>query len=157
MLFIVCPYILRFGYYGSRESGTIFGLLLCVYATVLLSQSPRKFAPWCWFALGETVVLLSRGDMVLFAALLYAGLFVWDCIRFRIPFRSILTGFAVLILLTPLLCSNRRMIGYPVLDTRHATVFNLVSQKLPPLKHLVHPDPIMQLDIVVPAMETAHE
>ena len=155
VLFIVCPYILRFGYYGSRESGTIFGLLLCVYAAVLLSRSPRRFAPWYWFTLGETVILLSRGDMILFAALLYAGLFVWDCIRFRIPFRSILTGFAVLILLTPLLCNNRRMIGYPVLDTRHATVFNLVSEKIPPLKQLVHPDPVMPVDIVMPTMEAA--
>ena len=156
LLFIVCPYILRFGYYGSRESGTIFGLLLCVYAAVLLSQtqSPRRYAPWCWFALGETVILLSRGDMALFAALLYAGLFIWDCIRFRIPFRSVLTGFAVLILITPLLCCNRRLTGYPVLDTRHATIFNHVSEKIPSLKQLVYSDPVMPVDIVTPALET---
>jgi len=153
LLFIVCPYILRFGYYGSRESGSILGLLLCVYAAVLLSRDPRRTAPWCWFALGETVILLSRGDMALFAAILFAGLFVWDCIRFRIPFRSILTGFAIFILIVPQLCCNRRMIGYPVLDTRHATVFNLVSQKLPPLKHLVHPNPVMPVDIVMPTAE----
>ena len=155
LLFIVCPYILRFGYYGSRESGSIFGLLLCVYAAVLLSQNPRRPAPWCWFALGETVILLSRGDLVLFAAFLFAGLFVWDCVRFRIPRRSILTGFAIFILIIPQLCCNRRMIGYPVLDTRHATVFNLASQKLPPLKYLVHPDPVMPVDIVMPTAETA--
>ncbi len=157
LLFIVCPYILRFGYYGSRESGTIFGLLLCVYAAMLLSQNPCRFAPWGWFSLGETLILLSRGDMALFAAILFAGLFVWDCIRFHIPFRSILTGFAVFILIVPQLCVNRRMMGYPVLDTRHATIFNLVSRKIPPLKRLVHPDPVMQLDIVMPTAETAHE
>ena len=95
--------------------------------------------------------------MILFAGLLYAGLLVWDCIRFRIPFRSILTGFAICILISPLLCANRRMIGYPVLDTRHATVFNLVSEKIPPLKQLVYSDPIMPVDIVIPTVETAPE
>ena len=124
---------------------------------MLLSQNPRRFAPWGWFSLGETVILLSRGDMALFAAILFAGLFVWDCIRFRIPFRSILTGFAVFILIVPQLCVNRRMMGYPVLDTRHATIFNLVSQKLPPLKRLVHPDTVMQFDTVMPTTEAAHE
>ena len=154
VLFIVCPYILRFGYYGSRESGTIFGILLCLYAAVLLAQTPRKFAPWGWFTLGETVILLSRGDMVLFAAALFAVLFVWDCIRFRIPFRSILTGFAIFILITPLLGCNRRLTGYPVLDTRHATIFNLVSEKIPPLKRLVFSDPVMPVDIFMPTVET---
>ena len=120
ILFIVCPYILRFGYYGSRESGTMFGVLLCLYAAVRLAQSPRKFVPWFWFSLGETVILLSRGDMVLFAAALFAVLFVWDCIRFRIPFRSILTGFAIFILITPLLGCNRRLPGCPAPDTRSA-------------------------------------
>ena len=154
-LFIVCPYLLRFGYYGSRESCTIFGILLCFYAAVRLSETPRKFAPWAWFSLGETVILLSRGDMALFAAFLFAGLFVWDFIRFRIPFRSILAGFAVLLLLAPLLCCNRRLTGYPVLDTRHAAVFNLVSKRIPPLKHLVYSDPVMPVDLVMSTVETA--
>ena len=154
ILFIVCPYLIRFGYYGSRESGTIFGLLLCVYAAVLLSQRSRGFAPWIWFVLGETVILLSRGDMLLFASLLFAALFIWDGIRFRIPFRSTLTGFAILILISPLLCCNRRMIGYPVLDTRHTTIFKYVSQRIPTLKQLVYPDPVMQVDFDAPAEET---
>ena len=157
LLFIVCPYILRFGYYGSRESGTIFGILLCLYAAVLLAQTPRKFAPWFWFALGETVILLSRGDMVLFAAALFAVLFVWDCIRSRIPFRSILTGFAVFILIIPQLCCNRRLTGYPVLDTRHAVIFRMVADRIPMLDRLLCSDPVMPIDIIVPATEAADE
>lgn len=157
ILFIVCPYILRFGYYGSRESGTMFGILLCFYAAVLLAQTPRKFVPWFWFALGETVILLSRGDMVLFAAALFAVLFVWDCIRFRIPFRSVLTAFAILILIVPPLCCNRRLTGYPVLDTRHAVIFRMAADRIPALNRLIYSDPVMPIDIIVPATEAADE
>ena len=156
-LFIVCPYLLRFGYYGSRESGTVFGILLCFYAAVRFLQTPRKFAPWAWFALGEAVLLLSRGDTVLFASFLFAVLFVWDCIRFRVPFRSLLAATAVFILILPQLCCNRRMIGYPVLDTRHAVIFRMVSDRVTPLKRLVCSDPVMPVDIDTDTGEAAHE
>ena len=158
VLFIACPYLLRFGYYGSRESGTIFGLLLCFYAAARLVQTPRKVAPWGWFSLGETVILLSRGDMLLFAAFLFTLLFLWDCVRFHVPFRSVLTACAVFLLILPTLCHNRRLTGYPVMDTRHAVVFRMVSDRITPLKRLFYSDPVMPLDIVVmPAEEAAHE
>ena len=156
VLFIACPYLLRFGYYGSRESGTIFGILLCFYAAVLFARTRRKFAPWIWFSLGETVILLSRGDMILFAAFLFGLLFLWDCFHFRIPFRSVLTACAVFLLILPLLCCNRRLTGYPVLDTRHAVIFRMVADRITPLKRLVYPDPVMPLDIM-PMQETVHE
>jgi len=149
-LFAGCPYILRLGYYGMRESGSMLGILLCGYATVLIVQAGSKFKGWFWFAVGEAVLLLSRGDMTLFAALMGAAIFVRDCVKNRLPVRSVLTGFLVLFLILPQLLYCRHMIGYPVLEVRHAAVMRSVLNHAPALAFLASPDPVMPLDIGIP-------
>ena len=149
-LFAGCPYILRLGYYGMRESGSMLGILLCGYAAVLIVQAGSKLKGWLWFAVGEAVLLLSRGDMALFAAVMGAALFVRDCVRNRLPVRSVLTGLLILILILPQLLYCRHMVGYPVLEVRHAAVMRSVLNRVPALGFLSSPDPIMALDIGIP-------
>ena len=68
------------------------------------------------------------------------ALLVWDFIRNRHPLRSLAAGALVLLILLPQMCYNRRMIGWPVPEYRHAMVLRRLSKKLPLLDKLRNPE-----------------
>lgn len=147
ILFALCPPFLRLGYYGLRETGSILGVVLLFYATTVFYRQSHIRKGFLWFAVAEAILLLSRGDIALFAVIAGAMLVIWDIFRNRIPWRSILTGVAVFAMIVPQLCYNYRAIGYPVPEVRHAVVWKKLCRKTPLLKHFENPHPYIPLDI----------
>lgn len=152
-----CSYLIRLGYYGLRESGSLLGILLIFYAVVLLRQSSRSVGGFLCFALGETLLLLSRGDVALFGMLAFSGLFLWDCVRNGHPLRTFAAGVLMMLLLLPQLAYNYRMIGYPVPELRHAVIMRSLCKMIPGLSFLRNPTPEMALDIISPGMAEGEE
>ena len=145
-----CAYLIRLGYFGLRETGSLLAVLVLFYAAARLKESSKNVAGWLWFAIGESLLLLSRGDVAPFAALAFVILFLWDCIGHGHPLRSLATGASILVLLLPQLTYNYQMIGYPVPELRHAVVLRLICEKIPVLGFLCNSDPELSLDIVAP-------
>ena len=131
LLFSSVCYLIRLGYFGLRETGTIFGISLLFLAAASLRSSRTSFAGFLWFALGETVLLCNRGDIALSALCAYAVLFLWDWIRNRHPLRSLLAGLLILLAVSPVLYVNYRMTGYPVMEFRHAVIIRKLEKHMP--------------------------
>ena len=147
LLYAGCSYLLRLGYYGLRETGSVLGMLVLFHAAAMLRDMPGKFRGYLWCGGGMVILLMSRGDVAIFVFPAFLALFLWDCVRNRCPFRSVSAGIFALILLSPLLYYNYRMIGYPVPEVRHAVIFRKLCRKMPQLAFLRNPAPRMALDI----------
>jgi len=153
LLYALCPPFLRLGYYGIRETGSILGIVLLFCSTAILWKQCNKLLGFLLFAAAEVILLLSRGDAALFALIAALILFVRDIFRNHVPWRSILAGTAISIVLLPQLLYNYRIIGYPVPEVRHAAVLQKICRRIPFLKCLQNPHPSMLPDIP----ETADE
>ncbi len=155
LLFAGCSYLLRLGYYGVRETGSVLGMLVLFHAAAMLRDAPGKYRAYLWSGVGMVILLMSRGDVAVFVLPASLALFLWDCVRNRYPFRSVSAGIFALILLSPLLHYNYRMIGYPVPEVRHAVIFRKLCRKFPILASLRNPAPRMTLDIEMAGGESA--
>lgn len=146
LLFATTCYLIRLGYYGVREAGSVLGVTLLFLAAARLREDRRSKAGFFWFAAGETVLLCNRGDTALAAACAFAVLFLWDWIRNRHPLRSLLTGLTILFCISPVLYRNYRMIGSPVLDFRQANILRKLEKRLPLLRRLRNESPEMPME-----------
>ncbi|MBQ7206469.1 MAG: glycosyltransferase family 39 protein [Lentisphaeria bacterium] len=141
LLYAGCAGLFRLGYYGTRESCGVFGVILLMYAAAELKTRPERSRGYAVFAAAEAILLLSRGDLAAFALAAFAALFVYDWIVHRRCLRSLGAGIAILLLVSPVLVYNYRMIGYPVPEIRHVPVFLAVCRRAPVLYHLRNPRP----------------
>lgn len=154
ILYAGCSSLLRLGYYGVREPCGVFGVALLFCSAAELHLHPKKPLGCLLFAVAETVLLLTRGDVALFAAGAFAALLVWDVLKHRLVLRSVGVAAFVLLALSPVLCYNYRTIGYPVPEVRHAAALKALCRRFPALRFLENPAPRVPLDI---AMTTADE
>ena len=120
-------------------------MLLCAAAELYRKHISLK--GWIYFIFGEVLLLVSRGDMALFALFAFIVFLVFDCIKNRLPFRCLAGGVIILLLLSPLLCYNYVMIGYPVPEVRHAVVMKKMIDRLPFFSFLKNPTPAVEIDI----------
>ena len=141
LLYAGCAALFRLGYYGTREPCGVFGVILLLYAAAELRTHPGKSRGYAVFAVAEAILLLSRGDLAAFAVIAFSALFAYDWIVHRHCLRSLGTGVAILLLVSPVLVYNCRMIGYPVPEIRHVPAFKAVCRRVPVLYRLRNPSP----------------
>ena len=141
LLYAGCAALLRLGYYGTRESCGVFGVILLLYAASGLRTHPEKKRGYAIFAAAEAILLLSRGDLAAFAFAAFFALFAYDWIVHRHCLRSLGAGIAILLLVSPVLVYNYRMVGYPVPEIRHIPAFKAVCRRIPVLYRLRNPRP----------------
>lgn len=157
LLFASSAYLLRLGYCGLRETGSILGISIIFYSAAILYQNHKKWSGWMIFAIGEVLLFLSRGDMALFAFVAFIALFIFDCIKNHFPVRSVVSGIAILVLLLPVLCYNYVTIGYPVPEVRHAVVMRKIIDKIPFFSFLNNTTPNVEIDIDMQGNGENHE
>ncbi|MDD3663393.1 MAG: glycosyltransferase family 39 protein, partial [Candidatus Pacebacteria bacterium] len=156
-LYCGCSYLLRLGYGGIRETTSCFGILISYYGMSQLYRNKNSLTGLVCFACGSSILLLNRGDLILF--LFFSGiiLFVWDICKHIIPWRMVLTAAIIFLSIFPWLCYNYIQIGYPVTDVRHAAAIRFMERKCK-FVFPCNPNPRMKLDINMPGMEGApHE
>lgn len=147
LIFASSAYLLRLGYYGVRETGSILGASMLLYAAAVLYQKHISLKGWIYFILGEVLLLTSRGDMALFALVAFIVFLLLDCVKNHFPVRSFVSGVIILVLLAPLLCYNYVMIGYPVPEVRHAVVMKKIINRVPFFSFLENTTPVTEIDI----------
>lgn len=146
VMYIGCSYIFRFGYYGIREGGAVFGLLLLFWAAAKLSRHPEKWGGYLGVVFAEVILLTVRGDLALFAAAAFVVFAIWDLITHRHPLRTLGAAALTLLMMSPLLSYNYRMIGYPVAEFRQGIALRAVCRKFPKLAFLSNPRPRLKLE-----------
>ncbi len=126
----VCPSLVRLGYSGLRGSMKEFACLLAVYGLVAVYQERRHWLGYMGLLAGCVLLVLNRGDSVLYACLLiFAGLVIelrgggWK----RLPLRSATVIALTLLIVSPYLLYNYRMIGYPVPEMRIGIVLSRLT------------------------------
>ena len=157
LLYAACAVFVRLGCYGLREAAGVFGVALLFHAAAGLREGAGRHLRYLEFAVAEAVLLLTRGDLALFALAALIGLFGWDLLRHRHPLRSLGIAAVTAVLILPQLLYNYRMIGYPVPEVRHAVVMRKLCAKARWLKALENPRPEIVLDIEMPAAEESDE
>ena len=153
LLYAGCSAFARFGCYGLREAAGVFGVAMLFHAATKLRERPSRFPGCLEFAAAEAVLLLTRGDLALFALAALIALGGWDLWRHRHPLRTLGVAAATAALILPVLVCNYRTIGYPVPEVRHAVVMRKLCSKVRWLKVLENPRPEVALDIGMPAAE----
>ena len=124
----------------------VFGLLLLFWAAAKLSRHPEKWGGYLGFTFAEVILLTVRGDLALFAAAAFVVFAIWDLIAHRHPLRTLGAAALTLLLMSPLLSYNYRMIGYPVAEFRQGVALRAVCRKFPKLAFLSNPRPRLKLE-----------
>lgn len=146
VLYLFCPYLMRLGYAGLRESTSCFAILLAYYAMSLLFKNKRSLLGVFYISLSSSILLLNRGDTVIAVGCFFLVLLIWDVLVHKLPWRTFGAGVLVLLLISPWLYYNYRQIGYGVPDVRHAAAIRSLEQRLN-FKFPTNPTPNMPLDI----------
>jgi hypothetical protein len=132
-LYLMSSFLTRYAYFGLRESWKTFGIALGVCGVLTVMQSPNKWRGYLAVACGCAFLISIRGDSAFYALVLLVMAFVLEKIRAkRLPSRSFLCGLLILLLVSPQLWYNYRMLGYPVPESRHAQLLKHIG--IPPLK-----------------------
>ncbi len=133
LLYVLCSHLLRLASSGLRETAKCLVFFLAVYGIVLVFQNQKRYQGYGYCALGSAGLALLRGD-----CLLYALLFLSACLalelfgkgRLRFPFRSVSAVLMFILLISPWLIYEYRVIGYPVPETRIAAMLTRAEDKL---------------------------
>jgi 4-amino-4-deoxy-L-arabinose transferase-like glycosyltransferase len=133
LLLIFCSHLLRLASSGLRDSGKGFAMLLAVYALIVIYQQRKKM--YGYFTLGAAcaVMILIRDDCVLYAFCFLITALGFEIARRSWPWRSVVAGILMILMISPLLINNYRLLGYPVPSTR----FSVIAAKIIP-KNIFH-------------------
>jgi 4-amino-4-deoxy-L-arabinose transferase-like glycosyltransferase len=121
LMTIFCSHIIRLAYSGLRDTAKEFTFILAIYGLILLYRNRNALTGYLICAAGAALLILSRGDCVLYALLImltgcYMELYRKN--KFHWPWRTICGSIMILIIISPALLYNYRTIGYPVPEAR---------------------------------------
>lgn len=128
-LYMLSPQLLRYASSGMRDSAKSLVFILAVYALVVIFQQRKSFRGYLWMGLACALMMLTRGDCVMYAFCFMVCMLVFELMLKKFPWKSILSGFLLLVVITPSLLINMKMIGYPVTEARFAVIMESVCDK----------------------------
>ncbi len=165
-LYIFCSHLTRLGFSGLRDSAKSFAAILVVYGLICIYRERKHLTGYLWCGFGCGLLVIIRGDSVLFALLLFAAAAIFEIFRGRkvyLPWRSALAGCVLFLTVLPSLIYNYQVIGYPVPETRfgvilcrleNSTGINFLSNDNPEIQLSV-PKKLKSKAIPVPAVKAA--
>lgn len=128
-LYMLSPQLLRYASSGMRDSAKSLVFILAVYALVVIFQERKSFRGYIWMGLACALMMLTRGDCVMYAFCFMVCMLVFELMLKKFPWKSILAGFLLLFVITPSLLINMKMTGYPVTEARFAVIMESVCAK----------------------------
>ncbi len=133
LLYVLASHVLRLASSGLRETSKGFAFFLAVYGLIVLFQERRRIFGYLWLALGSGALILCRGDGFLYAFSLFAAagaLEFWNSRSFQFPWRALAAGLLALLIASPFLAYNYKMLGYPVPEGRFVDAICKLESKL---------------------------
>ncbi len=127
VLAVFCSHMIRLGASGLRDTVKFFAFAVAVYGLLLIWEKRRRFAGYAWLAVGCALMIMTRGDCLLYAGCFGLTALVFEWRQCRRPWRSIAAGLLVLAAISPQLAVNWHFTGYPVPEVRFALLIERVT------------------------------
>jgi 4-amino-4-deoxy-L-arabinose transferase-like glycosyltransferase len=131
VMLIICSRLLRISGMGVRDTAKCFFLVLAAYGLVCFFRKYNwKGAVYC--SLGCIGLALTRGDSSLFALLFLAAIALIEIFKQkRFPYKSLCAGLMLLVFTAPWAYYEYQHTGWPVMESRHATILNKIFKVEP--------------------------
>lgn len=117
-LYLIAAPLIRLSFSGLREMEKCFLILLAAYALVQIYQERRRWPGYLWAGIAAGLAVLTRVDMILYAAVVTFFVIRLDVGTKKLPFRSFCTCATALLLSLPAYILNWKTIGAAVPDSR---------------------------------------
>ncbi|MCP3967426.1 MAG: glycosyltransferase family 39 protein [Lentisphaerae bacterium] len=139
---ILCPYLIRLGYSGLRDSAKEFAVMLTAYAVVAIFSNRNKIINYLFFGFGIGMLNLIRVENIALAGVALIFIFLLDLqqnFKFRIPYRWGFAFIISLLMLAPVLYYNYQVVGLPAPELRTAEmigkIFPVISNHKASMKY----------------------
>ena len=130
LLTVFCSHIMRLAYSGLRDTAKGFAFILAIYGLIILFRERKKIYGYLTCASGAGLLLISRGDCALYAAVIMLAALIFeisDRKLIKFPYRTFCGCCLVLVVSAPSLIYNYITIGYPVPEARIGLVLSKVT------------------------------
>ena len=132
--YILASQLQRLGWSGLRDAHKCFLILLAGYALVMIYQERERWCGYICLGVAAGFGMITRGDMVLFMALLFFWGIVMELQLKKIPYRSICGGILTVVLALPAVVLNWYVAGVAVPEIRFAWIFRKLMNRYPGLE-----------------------
>lgn len=125
---------LRYSSSGLRDSTKGLMYILCVYFLVRIFEEKRPIRNFLYLGVTTGLLALTRTECPVYAVMFLAAAFGLELFRGKmvLPWRSVLSALAALVILLPWLCYMNQAVGYPVPQTRYAVYLERILQTIAP-------------------------
>lgn len=125
---------LRYSSSGLRDSTKGLLYILCVYFLVRIFEEKRPVRNFLYLGVSAGLLALTRTECPVYAVLFLAAAFGLELFRGKavLPWRTLLSGVTVLLVLLPWLCYMNQTVGCPVPQARYAVYLEKMLQAVFP-------------------------
>ena len=125
---------LRYSSSGLRDSTKGLMYILCVYFLVRIFEEKRPIRNFLYLGVTTGLLALTRTECPVYAVMFLAAAFGLELFRGKmvLPWRSVLSALAALVILLPWLCYMNQAVGHPVPQTRYAVYLERILQTIAP-------------------------